>query len=219
MTVLGGVKAKSAFELATLMLIVIVVSTVPSIRKSSTPVTVTVCAVSQLLVVKVSELVTLTSVSSSVEMSRTTSVSGCASRTTVNVSVLPDSSTSVAASVSVTVNSGMSSSVVVTVTIWSSSGSNPSSELASSTLMTTLVVWSPSISTPSLTPVTVIVWGTFQSAGVKLMDARSTEASPLSSDVMVKATSEAGCTSRTMVNMSVVSDSSTSVESSVSSTV
>ena len=212
-------KAKSGFELATLMLIVIVVSTVPSTRKSSTPVTVTVCAVSQLLVVKVSELVTLTSVSSSVEMSRTTSVSGCASRTTVNVSVLPDSSTSVAASVSVTVNSGMSSSVVVTATISSSSGSNPSSELASSTLMMTLVVWSPSISTPSLTPVTVIVWGTFQSAGVKLIDARSTEASPLSSDVMVKATSEAGCASRTTVNVSVVSDSSTSEDPSVSSTV
>ena len=75
MTVLGEVKAKSAFELATLMLIVIVVSMVPSTRKSSTPVTVTVCGVSQLLVVKVSELVTLTSVSSSVLISRTTSVS------------------------------------------------------------------------------------------------------------------------------------------------
>ena len=156
-TVLGEVKAKSGFELATLMLIVIVVSTVPSTRKSSTPVTVTVCAVSQLLVVKVSELVTLTSVSSSVEISRTTLVSGWASRTTVNVSVLPDSSTSVTASVSVTVNSGMSSSVVVTATIWSSSGSNPSSEFTSSTLTIIFVIWSPSMSTPSLTPVTVIV--------------------------------------------------------------
>ena len=219
MTVLGEVKAKSAFELATLMLIVIVVSMVPSTRKSSTPVTVTVCGVSQLLVVKVSELVTLTSVSSSVLISRTTSVSGCASRTTVNVSVLPDSSTSVAASVSVTVNSGMSSSVVVTAMIWSSSGSNPSSEFTSSTLTMMLVVWSPSMSTPSLTPVTVIVWGTFQLAGVKLMDARSRLASPVSSDAMVKATSEAGCASRTTVNVSVVSDSSTSVDPSVSSTV
>ena len=54
---------------------------------------------------------------------------------------------------------------------------------------------------------------------MKLIDARSTEASPMSSDVMVKATSEAGCASRTIVNMSVVSDSSTSVDSSVSSTV
>ena len=154
---MGEVKAKSGFELATLMLIVIVVSIVPSIRKSSTPVTVTVCGVSQLLVVKVSELVTLTSVWSSVAISRTTSVSGCASSTTVNVSVVPDSSTSVAALVSVTVNSGMSSSVVVTAMSWSSSGSNPSSEFASSILTTMFVVWSPSISTPSLTPVTVIV--------------------------------------------------------------
>ena len=54
---------------------------------------------------------------------------------------------------------------------------------------------------------------------MKLIDGRSTEASPMSSDIMVKATSEAGCASRTIVKMSVVSDSSTSVDSSVSSIV
>ena len=115
--VFGAVNAKSSFEASTLILTVIVLATVPSIRKSSTPVTVTVCGTFQFEVVNVSELVTVVSVLSDETMSITTSVCGCASRTTVNVSVVPDSATSVEPSVSVTVNSGISSSVVVTITV------------------------------------------------------------------------------------------------------
>ena len=79
--------------------------------------TVTVCGVFQSEVVNVSELVTDVSVLSEETMSITTLVSGCASRTTVNVSVVQDSATAVEPLVSVTVNSGISSSVVVTTTI------------------------------------------------------------------------------------------------------
>ena len=49
----------------------------------------------------------------------TTSDVGCASRTTVNVSVLPDSATAVEPSVSAIVKPATSSSVVVTETVWS----------------------------------------------------------------------------------------------------
>ena len=57
------------------------------------------------------------SVVDSLVMVRTTSVVGCASRTTVNVSVVPDSSTSVDPSVSSTVNPAVSSSRVSTETV------------------------------------------------------------------------------------------------------
>ena len=50
-------------------------------------------------------------------MERTTLDDGCASRTTVNVSVVPDSSTAVDPSGSETVNPATSSSVVETVTV------------------------------------------------------------------------------------------------------
>ena len=79
--------------------------------------TVTVCGAFQFEVVNVSELVTDVSVLSDETMSITTLVSGWASRTTVNVSVVPDSATAVEPLVSVTVNSGISSSVVVTTTV------------------------------------------------------------------------------------------------------
>ena len=90
---------------------------VPSTRSSSTPVTVTVCGVSQLTGVKVTLAGTVASPVSSDVIVRTTSEVGCASRTTVNISVLPDSSTSVAASVSSIVNPATSSSRVSTETV------------------------------------------------------------------------------------------------------
>ena len=84
---------------------------------SSTPVTVTVLAVSQFDDVNVSELVTATSPVSADEIERTTSVVGCAFNTTVKRSVEPDSFTPVDPSVSAIVNPATSSSVVVTETV------------------------------------------------------------------------------------------------------
>ena len=103
----------------------------PSIRSSFVPVTVMVCGVSQFAEVKVSELVTVVSPVSPEDMERTTSDVGCASRTMVKVSVVPDSSTPVDPSVSVMVNPAVSSSVVVTETVWSLTESKLSSELTS----------------------------------------------------------------------------------------
>ena len=96
---------------------VIVEVMVPSKRSSSAPVTVTVCGVSQLTGVKVTLAGTVASPVSSDVIVRTTSDVGWASRTTVNMSVLPDSSTSVAASVSSIVKPGASSSRVVDETL------------------------------------------------------------------------------------------------------
>ena len=95
----------------------IVEVTVPSTRLSSDPVTVTVCAVSQFAGVKVSGLLTVTSPVSLETTVITTSEAGWASRTTVNVSVLPASVTSVAPSSSTMVNPATSSSVVSTETV------------------------------------------------------------------------------------------------------
>ena len=77
---------------------------VPSIMLSSTPVTVTVLAVSQFDDVNVSELVTVASPVSADEIERTTSVVGCAFSTTVKRSVEPASVTPVDPSVSAIVN-------------------------------------------------------------------------------------------------------------------
>ena len=88
-----------------------------SIAVSSAPVTVTVCGVSQLADVKLRVLVTVASPVSSLASEMTTSDAGWASRTTVNVSVVPDSSTSVDPSSSTMVNPATSSSVVVTETV------------------------------------------------------------------------------------------------------
>ena len=89
----------------------------PSIRSSSTPVTVIVCGVSQLADVNVSVLFTVASPVSSEEMVRATSEAGSASRTTVNVSAVPDSLTLVDPSDSTMVNPATSSSVVVAETV------------------------------------------------------------------------------------------------------
>ena len=79
--------------------------------------TVTVCGVSQFADVKVTLAGTVASPVSSDVIVRTTSVAGSASRTTVNVSVVPDSSTSIDPSSSSIVNPATSSSVVDTETV------------------------------------------------------------------------------------------------------
>ena len=104
---------------------------VPSTRSSSAPVTVTVCGVSQFAGVKVSGLLTVASPVSLETTVMTTSDAGWASKTTVNVSVVPDSSTSVDPPISTTVIPATSSSVVVTETVRSGIESKSSSEIAS----------------------------------------------------------------------------------------
>ena len=85
----------------------------------------------------------------------------------MNVSVLPDSSTSVAASVSSIVNPGASLSAVSTDTVWSAIASKSSSELASMMDITTDDVTVPSIMLSSI-PVTVTVCGVSQFEGVNV---------------------------------------------------
>ena len=86
-------------------------------RSSSTPVTVTVCAVSQFADVNVSGLVTVASPSSEDVMVSTTFDDGSALSTTVKMSVEPASVTLVDPLVSAIVNPATSSSVVVTETV------------------------------------------------------------------------------------------------------
>ena len=75
-TVWSTTTSKSSSELASSTAIVIVEVIVPSTISSSTPVTVTVCGVSQLTGVKVSGLLTVASPVSSDVMVRTTSEVG-----------------------------------------------------------------------------------------------------------------------------------------------
>jgi hypothetical protein len=91
---------------------------------SSAPVTVTVCGVSQLAEVKVKEPETVASPESPGVIARTTSEVGSASRTTVNVSVVPDSSTLVVPPDSTIVKPAVSSSEVVAETVSSEMPSN-----------------------------------------------------------------------------------------------
>ncbi len=94
----------------------------PSTRASSIPVTVTVCAVSQLALVKVKvEADTVVSPVSAEVMDKTTSDDGWAPKTAVNVAVVPDSLT--VAVVVDRVNAATSLSEVVTVTVWSATES------------------------------------------------------------------------------------------------
>ena len=100
------------------MLSVIVVFWLPSIRLSSTPVTVTVWAVFQAAGMNVSEeTLTVASPVSPLETRITTLESGSASRTTVKVSVVPDSATEVEPLDSTIVKPATSSSVVVALTV------------------------------------------------------------------------------------------------------
>ena len=163
------------------MLTVMVDEMLPSTRLSSTPVTVTVCGVSQLALVNVTELVTVASPVSLEVTVRATSDAGWASRTMVKVSVVPDSSTLVDPPVSLTVNPATSSSVVVAVTVWSATASKSLSELASSTAMVIVDEIVPSIMFSS-TPVTVAVCGVSQFNGVKVR-VLVTVASPVSPEV------------------------------------
>ena len=131
--------------------------------------------------------------------------------------MVPDSSTLVDPSVSATVKPATSSSVVVADTVWSSTESKSSSELASSTVMVMVDVMVPSTRLSSA-PVTVTVCGVSQFALVKV-SGLFTVASPVSLEVMVRTTSEVGWASKTTVKVSVVPDSSTPVDPSVSTTV
>ncbi len=110
--------SKALSELASLTDTVIVVDWSPSLIVSSTPVTVTVWAVSQLDVVNVSDEVdTVASPVSALDTLNTTSDVGWALRTTVNVSVDPASVTEVEPPDAATVKPGESSSAVVTTTV------------------------------------------------------------------------------------------------------
>ena len=155
-TVWSATGSKSLSELASSTTIVIVELMFPSMILSSTPVTVTVCAVFQFNGVNVRGVFTVASPVSLEVMVRTTSDAGWAFKTTVNVSVVPVSATLVDPPVSATVNPATSSSVVVAVTVWLATGSKSLSELASSTTMVTVEVWFPSMILSS-TPVTVTV--------------------------------------------------------------
>ncbi|GIT76915.1 MAG: hypothetical protein Ct9H300mP31_14460 [Acidimicrobiaceae bacterium] len=94
----------------------------PSEAVSSTPVTVPLWGVSQLMDVNVSsEGETVVSPVSALERANTTLPVGSESRTTVNVAVVPVSDTD--AVVPDSVNPAVSSSVVVTLTVWSASES------------------------------------------------------------------------------------------------
>ena len=130
----------------------------PSTAVSSTPVTVTVWPVSQLLAVNVNWAGdTVASPVSTDVTEMTTSEDGWVLSTTVKVSVLPDSVVDVEPSDAVTETPGESSSEVVTDTVWSASESNALSLDASTTDTVTAVVWEPS-EAGSSTPVVVTVW-------------------------------------------------------------
>ena len=120
---------------------------------------------------------------------------------------MPDSETLVDPALSTMVNPATSSSVVVAVTVWSATGSKSLSEFASSTATVTVDEIVPSMMLSS-TPVTVTVCGVFQLAFVKV-NGVFTVASPVSLEVTVRATFDAGWAVRTTVNVSVVPDSET----------
>ena len=84
-----------------------------------------------------------------------------------------------------------SSSLVVAETVWSGSGSNVSSELASTTAIVTAVTWSPTMSRSS-TPATVTVCGVLQFAFVNVSVPGATVTSPVSPLVTVKTTFVSG---------------------------
>ena len=120
---------------------VIEVAWAPSTALSSTPVAVTVWAVSQFELVNVNwagDTVASPVLADVTDM--TTSEEGWVLSTTVKVSVLPDSVVDVEPSDSETETPGESSSEVVTVTVWSATESNASSEEASTTETVSTVV-------------------------------------------------------------------------------
>ena len=86
----------------------------------------------------------------------TTLLAGCASRTTVKVSVVADSETLVDPPVCVIVNPAVSLSAVAADTVWLATESKLSSEIASTTVIVRVLVMVPSMMLSS-TPVTVTV--------------------------------------------------------------
>ena len=108
------------------------------------------------------------------------------------------------------VNPATSLSVVVAVTVWSATGSKLLSELPSLTLTVIVDEIVPSMMLSS-TPVTVTVCGVFQLPLVKV-NGVFTVASPVSLEVTVRTTFDAGWAFRTTVNVSVVPVSATLVE-------
>ncbi len=192
----------------------------PSIRESSTPVTVTVCELSQFPDVNVKVAgETVTSPVSDEVTEITTSEMGCASRTTVKSSVVEASSATVVVPPdSMTVNPATSLSVVVTDTVWSATPSKSSSELPSTTERVTVDDWDPSTRS-SLAPVSVTVFAISQSAAVNVRVAGEAVTSPVSDEVTEITTSDEGSAFRTTEIVSVVPVSSTSVAPRVSVTV
>ena len=87
-------------------------------------------------------------------------------------------------------NPATSSSVVEAVTVWSATASKLSSELASSTVIVRVELTVPSTSSSSA-PVMVTFCAVSQFAGVKVRGL-VTVASPVSEDVTVITTSDAG---------------------------
>ena len=208
---------KLASEIASMIEMEMLEVIVPSIKLSSTPVTVTVCGVFQFTEVNVSDPEVVASPASLDVKAITTSEFGCASRTTVNVSVPPASVTAVEPSSSTIVNPATSSSTVKTATVWSGIESKSLSLFASSIEIVIDEPCSPSMMLSSI-PVTVTVCGVSQSAEVKVID-EDTEDSPVSLLVSVTTTFEVGCASSTTVNVSVPPASVTSVDPSSSTMV
>ena len=130
----------------------------------------------------------------------------------MKVSVVPDSSTPVEPSDSTMVNPGTSSSVVVTLTVWSPTAPKVASDAASTTATVIFETCEPSMIPASSIPVVVIVCGVSQFAGVNVTESRSTVASLVLEDSIDRTTLVLGSAVRTIVKVSVVPDSSTSVE-------
>ena len=150
----------------------------PSTAVSSTPVTVTVCALSQFESVNVSCAGdTVASPVSEPVTSMTTLAVGLAPKTAVKVASAPASVTRTSARESV--RAAVSTSVTVTATVWSASESKSSSEAASFTASVTVTTWSPS-STESGIPVIVTVWAVSQFESVNVSCAGDTVVSPVS---------------------------------------
>ena len=170
---------------------------------SSTPVTVTVCAVSQLPFVNVNVAGdTVASPVSADETATTTSERGWVVNTTVNESADPVSSTTVEPSLCDTDTPGESSSEVVTVTVWSANKSNTSSLKSASTEIVIVVSCGPSVAVSS-TPVTVTVWALSQFADVNEIDVGNTVASLVLREDTMRTTLEVGWVSSTTLNVPV----------------
>src|SRR5882672_4550277 len=148
--------------------VAIVKSTVPSETASSTPATVTICAMFQIALVKVSNAgETVPSVRSSELSAIVTFATGWLVRTTVNVAVSPVSVVD-RPLIGVTVTLAESSSVVLTETSATAMPLYTRSVLLAAPV--TIVYATVPSTTASLTPVTVTVCATCQFADVNVTD-------------------------------------------------